>query len=111
MNSGGWGLSKGLLVGLVSTDLTIGVLMWVMRTISCSEQPWVWSSRMRLMVCAVGMGCPFQLSCLFAAQVRMMQKMRLAVRKSRSPVFNVRVSLIVVGVVRVWGRVGMGSVG
>ena len=51
------------------------------------------------------------MSCLFAAQVRMMQKMRLAVRKSRSPVFNVRVSLIVVGVVRVWGRVGMGSVG
>lgn len=54
---------------------------------------------------------PFQLSWWFAAQVRMMQKMRLAVRKSRSPVFNVRVSLIVVGVVRVWGRVGMGSVG
>lgn len=53
----------------------------------------------------------FQLSCLFAAQVRMMQKMRLAVRKSRSPDVIVRVSLIVVGVVRVWGRVGMGSVG
>ena len=59
MNSGGCGLSKGLLVGLVSTDLTIGVLMWVMRTISCSVHPWVWSSRMRLMVCAVGMWCPY----------------------------------------------------
>lgn len=59
MNSGGCGLSKGLLVGLVSTDLMIGVLMWVMRTISCSVHPWVWSSRMRLMVCAVGMECPY----------------------------------------------------
>ena len=56
-------------------------------------------------------GVSFQLSCLFAAQVRMMQKMMVAVRKSRSPVFIGRVSLIVVGVVRVWGRVGMGSVG
>ena len=59
MNSGGCGLPKGLLVGLVSTDLTIGVLKRVMRTISCSVHPWVWSSRMRLMVCAVGMGCPY----------------------------------------------------
>lgn len=39
MNSGGWGLPKGLLVGLVRTDLTIGVLIWVMRTISCMVQP------------------------------------------------------------------------
>lgn len=58
MNSGGCGLLNVVLVGLVSTDLMIGVLMWVMRTISCSVHPWAWSSRMRLMVCAVGMWCP-----------------------------------------------------
>ena len=39
MNSGGCGLSKGLLVGLVRTDLMTGMVMWVIRAISCMVQP------------------------------------------------------------------------